>query len=193
MAALWMTVDDVKADFNKFQINNDIDSLKANWYMEIPYVEVSEFARKMYNEKFEPSKIITQGQIRRKKAFEDFADYKVFKQNVLEMVSDIDDQITSKEYNKRLRNREEGYNQYTFRFILQHVDNEDRYDKKAIIRNIKNQSFYEAFFMYQIANLMISGDFDQLVTDKEKERCLSCAKNTVLELCHVMFIMQKQL
>ena len=118
-----------------------------------------------------------------KKAFEDFADYKVFKQNVLEMVSDIDDQITSKEYNKRLRNREEGYNQYTFRFILQHVDNEDRYDKKAIIRNIKNQSFYEAFFMYQIANLMISGDFDQLVTDKEKERCLSCAKNTVLELC----------
>lgn len=183
MAALWMTVDDVKADFNKFQINNGIDSLKANWYMEIPYVEVSEFARKMYNEKFEPSKIITQGQIRRKKAFEDFADYKVFKQNVLEMVSDIDDQITSKEYNKRLRNREEGYNQYTFRFILQHVDNEDRYDKKAIIRNIKNQSFYEAFFMYQIANLMISGDFDQLVTDKEKERCLSCAKNTVLELC----------
>lgn len=150
MAALWMTVDDVKADFNKFQINNDIDSLKANWYMEIPYVEVSEFARKMYNEKFEPSKIITQGQIRRKKAFEDFADYKVFKQNVLEMVSDIDDQITSKEYNKRLRNREEGYNQYTFRFILQHVDNEDRYDKKAIIRNIKNQSFYEAFLCIKL-------------------------------------------
>lgn len=48
MAALWMTVEDVKDDFKKFATDNSTDRAKASWYHEIPYAEVAECAEKLY-------------------------------------------------------------------------------------------------------------------------------------------------
>lgn len=84
MAALWMTVEDVKDDFEKFAADNSTDMAKASWYHEIPYAEVAECAEILYKEKFPQPKIITKGRERRQQAFKDFAEYPVFKQIVLE-------------------------------------------------------------------------------------------------------------
>ena len=65
MAALWMTVEDVKDDFKKFAADNGADRAKASWYQEIPYAEVTECAEVLYKEKFPQPEIITKGRERR--------------------------------------------------------------------------------------------------------------------------------
>lgn len=116
MAALWMTVEDVKDDFEKFAADNSTDMAKASWYHEIPYAEVAECAEILYKEKFPQPKIITKGRERRQQAFKDFAEYPVFKQIVLEMVTGLNNHSSRKEHYKKLRDQEEGYNRYAFSF-----------------------------------------------------------------------------
>lgn len=183
MAALWMTGEDVKEDFRHFRTDDANDRVKASRYLKIPYREVSECASALYNEIFPQPAVWTKGRIRRQKSFNDFADYKVFKQIVLEMVSGMDGQTTRKGYGKQLQAYEEGYNQYAFRFILYYVDNNDKYDIGGIIKGIKNRGFYEAFFMKEVSDLMTSTDHDQVLTNDAKERCLTCAKESILNLC----------
>lgn len=183
MAALWITEEDVKEDFRNFRADDSEDRAKASWYQEIPYREVSECARALYNEMFPLPQLFTKGKQRRKKSFNDFANYKVFKQIVLEMVTALDAQTTRKKHSKRLRDLDEGYNQYAYWFILHYVDKNDRYNIEEIIKGIKNQEHYEAFFMKEVSDLMRSSDYDQVLTDEAKERCLACAKRAVLRLC----------
>lgn len=116
MAALWMTAEDVKDDFKKFAVDNSTDWAKASWYQEIPYAEVAECAEMLYKEKFPQPEIITKGRERRQQAFMDFTEYPVFKQIVLEMVTGLDNHSSRKEFYKKLRDQDEGYNQYAFSF-----------------------------------------------------------------------------
>lgn len=183
MAALWMTEEDVKEDFRRFRVDNGMDCAKASWYLEIPYREVSDCSRILYDNMFPQPTALIKGRMRRQRSFHDFADYNIFKQIVLEMVSEINDQTTRKEHNEQLRKREDGYNQYAFRFILYYVDQNDKYNIGGIIKGIKNQKFYEAFFMNEVSALMASTDYDQVLTREAKERCLTCAKEIVVKLC----------
>lgn len=128
MAALWMTVEDVKDDFKKFSAENGTDWAKASWYQEIPYAEVAECAEVLYKEKFPQPEIITKWRERRQQAFIDFAEYPVFKQIVQEMMTGLDNHSSRKEHYKKLRNQDEGYNQYAFRFLLLFVDDNDHYN-----------------------------------------------------------------
>lgn len=182
MAALWMTKEDVKEDFRNFRADDGEDLVKASWYQEIPYREVFECAGALYNETFPQAQLFTKGKERRKKAFNDFANYKLFKQIILEMVTVLDAQTTRKEYSKRLRDLDEGYNQYAYRFFLYYVDRNDRYNIGGIIKGIKNQKLYEAFFMKEVSDLMASSDYGQVLTDEAKGRCLACARESVLKL-----------
>lgn len=66
--------------------------------------------------KFPQSEIITKGRERRQQAFKDFAEYPVFKQIVLEMVTGLNNHSSRKDHYKKLRDQDEGYNQYAFSF-----------------------------------------------------------------------------
>ena len=52
MAALWMTVDDVKEDFGHFDKTNECHKAQASWYGETPCEEVAEYANALYKELF---------------------------------------------------------------------------------------------------------------------------------------------
>lgn len=182
MAALWMTVEDVKDDFEKFAADNSTDMAKASWYHEIPYAEVAECAEILYKEKFPQPKIITKGRERRQQAFKDFAEYPVFKQIVLEMVTGLNNHSSRKEHYKKLRDQEEGYNRYAFSFLLLFADNNDHYDIGEIVKGIKNRDIYESFFMKEVSAMMDSPDMDLPVTEKTKSRIVEWAKESVLKL-----------
>lgn len=182
MAALWMTVEDVKDDFEKFAADNSTDMAKASWYHEIPYAEVAECAEILYKEKFPQPKIITKGRERRQQAFKDFAEYPVFKQIVLEMVTGLNNHSSRKEHYKKLRDQEEGYNRYAFSFLLLFADNNDHYDIGEIVKGIKNRDIYESFFMKEVSAMMDSPDMDLPVTEKTRSRIVEWAKESVLKL-----------
>ena len=182
MAALWMTVEDVKDDFKKFAADNSTDWAKASWYQEIPYAEVAECAEMLYKEKFPQPEIITKGRKRRQQAFMDFTEYPVFKQIVLEMVTGLDNHSSRKEHYKKLRDKDEGYNQYAFRFLLLFADNNDHYNIGEIVQSIKNRDIYESFFMKEVSEMMDRSDMDVLLTEEIKSRVVEWAKASVLKL-----------
>lgn len=182
MAALWMTVKDVEDDFKKFSADNSTDWAKASWYHEIPYVEVAECAEILYKEKFPQPEIITKGRERRQQAFKDFAEYFVFKQIVLEMVTGLDNQSSRKGHFKKLRDQDEGYNQYAFRFLLLFADDNDHYNIGEVVKSIKNRDIYESFFMKEVSGMMDRPDMDVPVTEEIKSRVVEWAKASVLKL-----------
>ena len=182
MAALWMTVEDVKDDFKKFTADNSTDWAKASWYHEIPYIEVAECAEILYKEKFLQPEIITKGRERRKQAFKDFAEYLVFKQIVLEMVTGLDNHSSRKEHYKKLRDQDEGYNQYAFRFLLLFADDNDHYNIGEIVKSIKNRDIYESFFMKEVSGMMDRSDMDVPVTEDIKSRVVEWAKASIVKL-----------
>lgn len=183
MAALWMTVEDVENDFGQFSPSNDYDWAKASWYREIPVTEVAECASKLYQRIFPQPISFTKGRERRQKAFNDFADYPIFKQLVLEMVSDLDENTTRREHGRKLRDLDEGYNTYAFSFIIQFVKPDDTYDVSGIIKGIKNKSLYDAFFMREVEGKLTSPNSELTITEEMKGRCLAYAKETILKIC----------
>lgn len=183
MAALWMTVEDVENDFSQFSPSNKYDWAKASWYREIPVAEVAECAIRLYDQIYPQPTSLTKGRERRQKSFIDFADYPVFKQLVLEMVKDIDENTTFREHGRKLRDLDEGYNTYAFSFIIKFVKADDTYDVGGIIRGIKNKSVYDAFFMKVIEGKLTSPNNELTITDDMQERCIACAKETVLNIC----------
>jgi len=182
MAALWMTVEDVEDDFVRFAADNSADRAMASWYQEIPYAEVAECAEELYKAKFPQPVIITKGLERRQQAFKDFADYPVFKQIVLEMVTGLDNHSSRKEHYRKLRDQDEGYNQYAFRFLLLFADDNDHYSIGEIIKGIKNRDIYESFFMKEVSGMMDRSDMDVPVTEEIKTRVVEWAKASVLKL-----------
>ena len=62
LAALWMTVDDVKEDFSKFSADNEYDRAKASRYDNIPYKDVAEYASMLYREKYPDNSFFPEGQ-----------------------------------------------------------------------------------------------------------------------------------
>lgn len=183
-AALWMTCDDVKDDFDRFSATDVYDMAKAGWYREIPYAKVADCARSLYTEAFPESEAVTKRRERQKNSFNDFADYDVFKQVVLELISYLKDGMTRKEYRQQLDALDNGYNQYAYRFISNFTDRNNRYDLKGIIQGIKNHDIYEAFFMDEISRLISYSDPNIPITDELKERCVNCAKANVIKLCN---------
>lgn len=183
LAALWMTTEDVENDFSHFSPSDGYDWTKAGWYREIPYGEVAECASKLYHEIYPEPTSITKGRERRRKSFDDFANYATFKQIILEMAAGLDEHTTRKEYSKRLRELEEGYNLYAFRFFLHYPLDDDRYNIDGIIKGIKNKDIYDAFFMKEIVGMMEHPDPELTITDEIKKRCYDTAKIIVIRLC----------
>lgn len=182
MAALWMTEEDVKEDFSHLNPLEQTDSMKAGWYREIPYKEVAECASTLYKEIFPQPDYNAKRLVRYRKSFEDFADYSVFKQIVLEMASGLDEHTSRREYNKRLRELEEGYNMYAFRFFIQFTKGSDEYDIQEIIKRIKDKEFYDAFFMSEIAEMLEHPGSELNITDVIKDRCFSTARASVIKI-----------
>lgn len=183
LAALWMTVDDVKEDFSKFSADNEYDRAKASRYDNIPYKDVAEYASMLYREKYPEPEIITKGRKRQRRSLDDFADYQVFKQIVLEMVSTMSEQTTRRDHRRWLQQQESGYNQYAYRFFLRFPDNSDGYDKEGIVKGIKNRELYEAFFMQEIIGIMTYPVNNVTLNEDMKVRCIKCAKEIVINLC----------
>ena len=126
--------------------------------------------------------IITKWRERRQQAFIDFAEYPVFKQIVQEMMTGLDNHSSRKEHYKKLRNQDEGYNQYAFRFLLLFVDDNDHYNIGEAVKSIKNRDIYESFFMKEVSEMMNRPDMDVPVTEEIKCRVVKWAKASVLKL-----------
>lgn len=182
LAALWMTEDDVRDDFLHFSPTDGYDLSKASWYQEIPYEEVAECATHLFREKYPPSPALTKGRERRKKSFEDFADYATFKQVVLEMASGLDEHTSRREYGKKLRALEDGYNLYAYRFFLYYPLGEDQYNISGIIKGIKDKDVYDAFFMKEISEMEEHPNPDLVITDARQKRCYETAKAIVIKV-----------
>ncbi|MBQ9576315.1 MAG: TIR domain-containing protein [Muribaculaceae bacterium] len=179
MAALWMTVDDVKEDFSHFDKGNEHHLAQASWYGVMPCEEVAGYANTLYGEMAPANTRLYKRKERQRTCFNDFMDYSVFKQEVLEMVGSLDKFETRKEHWNYLRQQEDGYNQYAYRFIQHYTNDNNRYDKEGIIKGIKNEDVYEAFFMKEIEELMSRPNEDLTVSEDMKKRCLVTAKRTV--------------
>ena len=179
MAALWMTVDDVKEDFGHFDKTNECHKAQASWYGEMPCEEVAEYANALYKELFPANPRFNKRKERQRACFKDFTDYSVFKQEVLEMVGELGKFETRKEHWNYLRQQEDGYNQYAYRFIMHYTNDNNQYDLEGIIKGIKNKEVYEAFFMKEIEELISRPNDDLAVTDEIIKRCLDTAKRTV--------------
>lgn len=179
MAALWMTVDDVKEDFSHFDKGNEHHRARAAWYGEIPCEEVAEYANALYREMVSANTLLYKRKERQRTCFNNFMDYSVFKQEVLEMVGSLDKFEKRKEHWNYLRQQEDGYNHYAYRFIQYYINDNNRYDKEGIIKGIKNKDLYEAFFMAEIEELLSRPNEDLTVTEEVKNRCLVTAKRTV--------------
>lgn len=132
--------------------------------------------------KFPQSEIITKGRERRQQAFKDFAEYPVFKQIVLEMVTGLNNHSSRKDHYKKLRDQDEGYNQYAFSFLLLFADDNDHYNIGEIVKGIKNRDIYESFFMKEVSAMMDRPDMDLPVTEEIKSRVVEWAKASVLKL-----------
>lgn len=183
MAALWMTKDDVKTDFQGLSSTDAYDLSKASWYQEIPYEEVAEYAASLFKEKYPPSPALTKGRARRKKSFEGFADYATFKQVVLEMAAGLDEHTSRREYGKKLRTLEEGYNLYAFRFFLYYPLGEDQYNISGIIKGIKDKDVYDAFFMKEISEMLEHPNPELVISEEIQNRCFETAKSIVIKVC----------
>lgn len=183
-SALWMTVDDVKNDFSKFSVTNGIDVAKANWYREIPFAEVAEYASKLYNEVFpEPESSIKRREIQTN-SFRVLVDYEAFKKVVLEMVSQLDSSLTRRDFLHQLENLDDGFTQYAYRFIASFTDRNNGFDVNGIIQWIEDRDYYEAFFMSEIYQLMSHPNPYIAITDDIKDRCFNCAKSIVIRQCN---------
>lgn len=71
----------------------------------------------------------------------------------------------------------------SYRFLLQYVC-DDKYDVSGIVKGIKDQECYEAFFMSEIAAMLEYHDTDLTLTDLIKSRCIECARTLVVRLCN---------
>ena len=112
----------------------------------------------------------------------DFTEYPVFKQIVLEMVTGLDNHSSRKEFYKKLRDQDEGYNQYAFSFLLLFVDDNNYYNIGEIVKGVKNMDIYESFFMKEVSGMMDRSDMDVSVTEEIKIRVVKWAKASVLKL-----------
>lgn len=184
MAALWVTVKDVEEDFCEFSNNKERNIGKASWYRNIPFIEVANRANELFYSIFsqaDRSAIIKE---RRQRDLDDFANYSVFKQVVLEMVQEIDEHTTRKEYRLKLHKLEKGFNTYAFRFIIDYPLGEDKYDVKSIIQNIKKGDIYDAFFMDEMVRLIENPDPFLSISDNLRERCIVIAKESIHNYCN---------
>ena len=102
---------------------------------------MAECAEILYKEKFPQPEIITKGRERRQQAFMDFTEYPVFKQIVLEMVTGLDNHSSRKEFYKKLRDQDEGYNQYAFSFLLLFVDDNNYYILERLSKVLRTWIF----------------------------------------------------
>lgn len=182
-AALWITVEDVKNDFSCFSPTDVYDAAKASWYREIPYADVAECASQLYKEIYPEPQSISKGRERRKKAFDDFADYSAFKEIVLEMAQGLNEHTSRKDYGKRLRELKDGYNQYAYRFFQHHPKEEESYDIDSIIKHIKDKDVYNAFFMKEISGMTEYPDPDINITKDIMGSCNKIARDIVMKLC----------
>lgn len=180
LAALWITEEDVKNDFNNFSVDNKNDLIKAGWYEEIPYHKVAEYATDLYNSKFK--RFIAYSEIIniKQKSFNDFTNYETFKNIVLKMISELDNRISMKEMKEKF---DSGYNPYAYYFLQLHVDKDNKYNKENVITNINNQSFYEAFLMKEVSDLIDNTFYNQILTDEVKKQCFKYAQVYVMNYC----------
>lgn len=184
MAALWMTKKDVEEDFCEFSNNKEHNIGKANWYLNIPFMEVAERANELFYTIFPQADNSAKIRERRQRNLDDFADYSVFKQVVLEMVQELDEHTTRKEYRLKLQKLEKGYNTYAFRFIIDYPLGEDRFDVKSIIHNIKKENVYNAFFMDEIVRLIENPDPYLSISDDLRGRCIAIAEESIKNYCN---------
>ena len=121
------TDDDMKEDFGHFDKTNECHKAQASWYGEMPCEEVAEYANALYKELFPANPRFNKRKERQRACFKDFTDYSVFKQEVLEMVGELGKFETRKEHWNYLRQQEDGYNQYAYRFIMHYTNDNNQY------------------------------------------------------------------
>lgn len=184
MAALWMTPKDVDEDFSEFSNNKEHNIEKASWYRNIPFIEVAERANELFYSIFPQADRSAKIRERRQRDLDDFANYSVFKQVVLEMVQELDEHTTRKEYRLKLHKLEKGFSTYAFRFIIDYPLGEDKYDVKSIIQNIKKEDIYDVFFMDEMVRLIENPDPCLSISDNLCERCITIAKESINNYCN---------
>ena len=178
IAALWITKEDVKKDFDNFASDNQLDQNKAYLYTEIPCQEIAEYAHSLYNEKYCQH---TKWEEKQQKDFNEFEEYKTFKQVVLTIISELDNNTTQ----KQLRRHTDIYNQFAVEYIQQYIDKEeDKYDFKIVEHDIKNRNNYETFFAHKVSAMILTTHLNNFVTINAKERCFYYAKESIFKVCN---------
>lgn len=183
-AALWITTDDVKEYYFHFDVNNPNDRAKASWFDEIPYKEVADFADGLYRDMFPELSVVGKRRERQRASFSDFADYGTFREIVLEMAGEVVKFETRREHWNYLRQIEDGYNQYAYRFMMYYTDNNGKYSVDGIIKGIKNKEVYDGFFMKEISELRSRPNDDLTITEEHWKRCIETAKEAVYKLAN---------
>lgn len=181
IAALWMTTEDVKNDFDNFTPDNQLDLYKAHLYTEIPFLEISEYANSLYKEKYYRILPQTKWEEKQQKDFNEFEEYKTFKQVVLTIISELDNNTTR----KQLWRHTDIYNQFAVEYIQRYIDKEeDKYDFKIVEHNIKNRNNYETFFAHKVSAMILTTHLNNFVTINAKERCFYYAKESIFKVCN---------
>jgi len=181
-AALWITTDDVKLVFNKFASDNQQDQIKALWYCKIPFREVAEYANVLYKEKYYQTLPETKRNEKQQTEFNEFEDYNLFRQIVWAIIADLKNITNHSSLKDYLWKQGNGYNQHALLFVSRYIDNND--DLTIIENAIDNQECYESFFVTEVAGMILSTHLNNFVTDNAKERCITYAKKSILNVCN---------
>lgn len=177
---LWITLEMLDDYYQDLDKNNDADNSFASWFTECPIVEIAKEARAKNEDFFPEPEGIRKSRQRRESIFKDFANYDVFKQQVLESVEKMSD-TNRKQMRKQMSiGTDEQLSDYVYRFVIEYVDDQDAFIQDEIIKAIKNKHRYEVFFMKIISDSLIHSTNDSFIDDNCRNRCIATAK-TVIE------------
>lgn len=172
---LWLTKEKLDAYYNELDSENDDDRSWAGWFRGCPYFELANYAREKYNDFFPEAEYQRNSRLRQRNHFDNLADYNVFKQEVLDWL-DRTETDTRDGLRKILKeNDEKPWNNYVYQFYNIYVDRDGCFPRDKIVKDIKNKTVYDVFFMITVRSCMHTS----MIDDVARNRMNNTAKNIV--------------
>jgi len=176
---LWVTKEDLDTYYNELDPESDDDRSWARWFIECPFLEISNYAREKYNKFFPETEYIKKRRLRQRNHFDSLADYNVFKQQVLDMLDKAETDTRDGLRKVLKENDENPWNSYIYLFYSNYVERDGCFSRDEIVRAIKNKTVYDAFFMMVVRNCMHIPMQAILIDDAARNRMKDTAKSII--------------
>lgn len=179
LVCLWMTPEDIRADFSLLKNDNEEDAIRASWYRTIPLPELHNEVLKLFNRKY-PQKDWGKKMIFNKmQDFDEIKEQASFRKEVMNALESIPEGTTRWDYIKDLSHRKDRQNEFVMDFIDLFVNREGFFKYEEIEAEVENIDLYESFFMKVASREIMHGNNDGVLDDISIARAIARAKLNV--------------